>query len=217
MDPGRPDGDCDEGHVDEERGAPRERVDEDAADERPENRRPRGGGRPDPEGAALLLAGEGRGDERERAGNENRARRALEDPRGDEELHVRRDPAQDAYEAEADEADEEQSAPSVEIRKRAREDEERGQREEVAVVDVRLSLEDAEDRRRQLAPDPRERDVHNGRVDEHDRRAKDRRDERPPFARVHDIRSPASIATASLFDSGASGHTHFGSKRHDGW
>src|SRR5438034_550491 len=61
-----------------------------------------------------------------------------------------------------------------------------------------------------VAADARQRDGHDGRVDEYDRRSEYRRDKRPARATVH-IRSPASMATCSLFPSGARGQTHFGS------
>ena len=66
--------------------------------------------RPDAERAALLLALEVVGQDGQRAGHEQRAGRALEEPGEDEQLEVGREAAQHRGAAEADQADDEHRA-----------------------------------------------------------------------------------------------------------
>ncbi len=166
--PGGPRGDDDQRHVDEEGGAPRDRVDEQASDDRTEDRRGARGPGPNSERAALLLAREVCGQQSERAGDQHRARRALQDPKQNQELHRGGKPAQDGCQAETDEAIEKHAAPAVEVGQRAREDQQGAQREQVCVVDVRLSFQDSEEGARQVAADAREGDVDDRRVKEDD-------------------------------------------------
>ena len=166
---GRPHGEHDERHVDEERDAPRDRVDEDAADERSEDGRGRSRRGPHPVRAPLGFAREVRCDQREGTGHQDRAGRTLQNARHHEEFHIRCETAQNARESEADESDEEDASPAVIVRQRACKDEKRREREEVPGVHVELALEHPEHRRRELAADLRQRDGDHGRVDEHDR------------------------------------------------
>ena len=75
---GRPQREREQRDVDQERDPPARRVDEGAADDRPEHRQGRRGRRPDAEGPGASDAVEGVGDERERARDEERAGRPLD-------------------------------------------------------------------------------------------------------------------------------------------
>ncbi len=86
---------------------------------------------------------------------------------------VGRKAAQRGREPERGEADDEDPAATVSVGQRAREDEERGQGGEIAAGDVRLTLERADLGGRQVGGDGRQRDVHDGRVQEHDARRQD--------------------------------------------
>ena len=101
----RPEGDGEQRDVDQEREPPADRVDEDPAEDRPEDRQRRGRGRPDAERAAARRALEGVGDERERPRDEQRAGGALEEPEDDQQLERRREPAQRGGEREPGQAD----------------------------------------------------------------------------------------------------------------
>src|SRR5207253_666639 len=78
---------------------------------------------------------------------------------------------------------------------------------------VKFAVSSASEPGTRIAPAApcRKRDCHNGRIDEDDRRAEHGGDQRPALSAAHDMRSPASMLTASLFPGGASGQTHFGS------
>src|SRR5438105_14989576 len=131
--PGRPGRHRDERDVDEEGGPPRDGVDEDAADQRAEDgRRPRGAG-PDAECPSLLLAREVGREERQRPRHEQRTGGSLQDPEGDEQLHVGREAAERGGRAEADESKEEGPLPPVEVVHRAGEDQDRAERQQVGV------------------------------------------------------------------------------------
>src|SRR5207247_5640178 len=121
---GHPQRDETQRHVHEKRHAPRQGIDERAADDRTEDGRRRRRAGPETERAALRLARERRGGERERARDPLRARRALQDAEGDEEFHRRRDAAQQAGHEESREAEGEHAPAPEEIVERAREPEE---------------------------------------------------------------------------------------------
>ena len=80
-------------------------------------------------------------------------------------------------------------APPVEVGEPAREDQQGAERHEVAVGDVGLRLEGAEQVGRQILADARQREVHDRRVEEHDRRAEDDGDHRPSLLRRRHARS----------------------------
>ena len=141
---GRVQGQQHQRHVDQEREAPRERVDDDAADEGTHDGQRGGGGGPQPERAGTRLALEVGRDERQRSGHQQRARGTLEQPEDDEPLHRRRQAAQRGREPERREPDDEDPATAVPVGQGARDDEERGQHREVAAGDVRLALERAD-------------------------------------------------------------------------
>ena len=181
--PGRPGGDGNERNVDEKRGAPGDGVDEEAAHQWSEDRRRSRSARPRPESASLLLAREVRGEQRKRAGNEQRSCGTLEDAEQDEQLHARCKAAEHRGRSETDQTDQEGPLPAVEVVDGAGQDEQRAERQQVRVVDIRLALEHAEERARQVASDPGQRDVDHGRVEEHNPRAEDCRCQDPALGR----------------------------------
>ena len=135
-------------HVDEERDAPADRVDQQAADERAErgsaptsptaqmpNARPRSG-------PAKRLR-----DDRQRAGHEQRAGRALQQPEHDRATSsVGARPHSAGGDGEAGQADGVDPPPAVVVRQRAGQDQQRGEHRQVAADDVGLALEDADQR-----------------------------------------------------------------------
>ena len=139
---------------------------------------------PDAKGTTLLLALEARGQDGQRSGHEDRARRALEEPREDEHLEVGREPAQHGGHAEADQADDEQPPPAEEVGQRAGQDEQRAERQQVAVLDVVLPLQHVDEQAR-LPADRGQRDGQHGRVEEDDARAEHRGHERPALVGGH--------------------------------
>ncbi len=166
--PGRPERDEHQRHIYKEGGAPGDGVDEQASDHRAEDGGGARGAGPGAEGAALLLAREVRGQERQGPRHQHRAGRTLEDPEEHEQLHGRRQAAKHRGDAEPDQAVHEHSLAAVVVAERAGEDEQGAEGQQVRVVDVRLSFEDAEERSRQVASDTRQGDVDDRRVQEHD-------------------------------------------------
>src|SRR5213078_2301930 len=99
---GGPERDQDERHVDQEGGAPGDRVHEKATHDRAKDGgRPRGAG-PDAKGAPLRLAFEVGGDQRQRSGDQQGAGGALEDPKEHQQLHVWSEPTEYGGRAEPD-------------------------------------------------------------------------------------------------------------------
>jgi hypothetical protein len=90
--------------------APRDRVDEHAADEGSEDRGERRRAGPNAERAALLFAVEVRGDDGEGPRHQQRSRGALQDPEHDQQHDARSEPAQERGDAEPDQADPEDPA-----------------------------------------------------------------------------------------------------------
>src|SRR6185436_16910430 len=91
----RPQGEGNEGDVDQEREPPGRVVDDQSADDRAKERQ---GGRrrgPQPEGTRPRGSGKGGRDDRQRSRDEQGTGRSLEEPRADQELEVRSDAAQD--------------------------------------------------------------------------------------------------------------------------
>ena len=172
-----------ERHVHEERHPPRDRVDEDAAHERPEDRERGGRRRPDAERAGPCAPVERRGDDRQGAWDEERARESLDEAREDEDLHRRREPAEDRGQAEPAEADHEDAAPAVLVRERSGEHEERREDREIAARDVGLGLEAAEDAGRQVQRDAGQGHVDDRPVEEDHPRPHDRGHEDPALVR----------------------------------
>ncbi len=149
---------CDR-EVDEERGAPRNRVHQKPTDRRPDQSGSGRSSRPDPEGAALERSAEGCRDERQRARNQEGARDPLQDPQHHQRLQVGRQAAKPGRDAEACKTEHEHAAPPVGVGQRTGEDQERAQRQQVPGVDVRLALEHAEQWVGKLSADTRQGDV----------------------------------------------------------
>ena len=104
----------------------------------------------------------------------------------------------------ADQADGEHPPAAVVVVHRAGEDQQRAEGDEVAVRDVGLGLERAEEGAMQVLADPRQRDVHDRRVEEDDARAQDDGHHRPSLLcgrhrRGHAVTSvrPTARATAA--------------------
>ena len=141
---------------------------------------------------------------------QQRAGRSLQDAEENERLEVRRETAQHRGHPEAGDAELEHALASVVVVGRSGQDQQRGQRQEVAVVDVGLALEDAQEQGRKVLPDPRERDGDDRRVDEDESRAEDRGHEDPALvcaqcAAPSQAISPASMRTSSRLSGPASG------------
>src|SRR5439155_4926335 len=168
VDVGRPERNQDQRHVDKEGGAPRDRVHQQAADERTENSGCAGGTGPQTEGPALRLPLEVGREERERPGDQDGPGDPLENPKEHEELGVGGETAEYRRDAEADQAVEEHALAAVVVGERAGQDEQRAERQQVGVVDVGLAFQDAEPESRQVPADPGEGDVDHGGVEEHD-------------------------------------------------
>ena len=182
---GRPQREREQRDVDEERDPPAGRVDERAADDRAEHGQGRRGRRPDAEGPGARDAVEGVRDERERAGDEQRPGRPLDQAEDDQPFERRGEAAQGGGGGEPDEADGVDAAATVVVGQRAGEDEQGGQHREVAADDVGLALEHADERAGQLLPDVLERRVDDRAVEEDGTRSDDRRDERPALPCGH--------------------------------
>src|SRR5205085_7763770 len=113
--------------------------------------------RPVPHGRAARLAGERSLQERETVGDDERARRALQHARDDEERQVRRDRAPERRDRESREPEREHAAAREAVAERAAEENERAEREQIA-VEHPLQSRDAE---MEIARDRRERDRRN--------------------------------------------------------
>ncbi len=160
-------------------------VDDGAADDRPEDRQGGGRGRPDPERPRPRDAVEGVGDEGQRAGDQEGAGGALREPEDDQPLERRGETAQGGRRGESDEPDGVDLAPAVVVGQGTRQDEQRGEDREVAADDVGLTLEDADERPRQLLADVLERGVDDRPVEEDRTRPDDRADEGPALSGGH--------------------------------
>ena len=104
--------------------------------------------------------------------------------------------------AEADQADDEHAPPAVVVGQRAGQDEQRAERQQVAVLDVVLALEHVDEEARLLA-DRGQRDGQHGRVEEDDARAEHGGDQRPALACV---RHRALAATSAAILQSAAWH-----------
>ena len=97
-----------------------------------------------PNARARAGAVEGMGDERQRPGHEQRAGRALEEPEDDQPLERRRQTAQRGRHREPGQADRVDPSPAVVVGQGAGQDQQGGERREIAADDVGLALEDAD-------------------------------------------------------------------------
>ena len=124
--------------VQDEDGPPGDRVDEEAAQRRAEGDRPARPGRPRPDRCATLGALERRGDDRERAGDQQRPGHPLQSPEADQHARVRRDRAQEGSDAEPGHPGREHPPPTDEVAQRATDQHERPERQEVGLDDPLL-------------------------------------------------------------------------------
>ena len=116
--------DRDQGKVEEEGRPPRDAVDQEPADERTQDGGGGAGPRPQAERPPLLLAFERRGDDRQRAGDEQSPRCPLEDPEGDQQLHGGSEPAQERGGPEPHQAEREHPPAAVVVAEGSRQDQE---------------------------------------------------------------------------------------------
>ena len=175
--------------VDREHPAPRDRVDDLAADQRPGEVADAAPGGPGADRRAALGLGEDRDDDRERGRRQQRARDPLQRARDDQQLDGRRQRAEQRRDAEARHAEREHAPLAVDVGERAGHEDQRAEREQVGVGDPLLAREAAAE----LVRDRRQRDVDHGRVDRHDRGAEDRRDQCPAL----DVHPPGSYRRVS--------------------
>ena len=168
--------------VDQERRAPRDRLHQQAADERPEDGGPRGRSGPDAEGPPPLFPGERGVDDGERPRNQQGPHRPLEQAEQDERLEVPGQAARERGDAEPDQPQGEHAPPAEVVREGTGQDQQGGQREEVPAIDVVLGFQRAEQARMQVLADARKRDADHGGVEEHDPGPQDHRDHGPALA-----------------------------------
>jgi hypothetical protein len=129
----RPDHERAEREVDEEDRAPAHRVHQVAAEQRTDGRGNASQARPRADRSRPVLRAEGRFDDRQAAGGEQRAADPLEHPRSDEHLEVRRRCAQRRRAGEPHDADQKDAPAAIPVAERPSEQDERRQGQEVAV------------------------------------------------------------------------------------
>ena len=139
--PGRPRRHRHQRNVEKERGPPRDRVDQETADQRAEDRGRAGGAGPRPECSSLLAARKVSRDQRQRPRHQERPCGSLQDPEQDEQLGRGGEAAQHRRHTESEQSPQERSLAAVVVVHRAGEDQERAEGQEVGVVDV-AELED---------------------------------------------------------------------------
>jgi hypothetical protein len=133
--------------------------------------------RPRADRGRSLVRFEDRRDDRQRAGDEQRAERTLQRPRRDQDRDRRCDGAQQRGRTEAGDADREDPAPAIEVAERPADEHERGEQEQVGLDDPLLIGE----RRIEFLAQRGQGDVDDGLVDEDDRRTEDAGDEGQPL------------------------------------
>ena len=170
----------DQREVDEEDPAPRCEREQLATRQRPEhagNRAPR---RPAADRRAALLLGERVDDHRESTRRQQRAGDPLDDARGDQRPDRGRERARQRGQAEAANAELEDAPLAEDITERASEQDQRTQRQQVAVGDPLLRRKATPER----ALDRGQRDVDHRAVEQRDPRAEDARHQRQALARA---------------------------------
>ena len=120
-------------HVDEEHPAPREMVDDDATEERPDDHRAGRERRPQADCARANRIAHRRRDERERARHEERARRALQGPSRDEQFDRGRCRDGDRSDAEPDQTDSQNEHSAVGVARGARDEDQSAEGDEIGV------------------------------------------------------------------------------------
>ena len=174
------------------------------ADQRPDHGRDRGPRRPRADRGAALVRWEREHDHGQRGRDDQRAEHSLQDARRDEHADRRRQRARERHDTEADQAEREDAALAVDVAERSADQDQRREREHVAVGDPLLPGEPAAE----VGGDRRQRDVDRRRVQHGDERAHDRGQQRQPLRpghcksgdggiRVLPVTSGISIATSS--------------------
>ena len=130
--------------------------------------------RPQPDRAPARLALEGRGEDRQRARDQQRAGHPLQRPGADQRLLAGRDRAEDRGRREPAEPDHEQPPATEQVAERAADEQQRDQRQHVGLDDPLLPREPGVE----ILLDRRQGDVDHGRIEEDDVRAEDRRHQR---------------------------------------
>ncbi len=161
--------------VQEERPAPREVLDQPAAEDGPEGGGDRAGGRPRPDGEPSLLFGERRAQDGEAARHEERRTHALHRARDHELPHTARQPAGAGRRGEEHDPARIDATPAEPISQRAADQQERGEKERVRLDDPL----DVGDGGAELALQRRQGQVDDRAVDEGEARAEHRRGQHP--------------------------------------
>ncbi len=150
--------------VDEQDPAPRQRLDDDAAEQRAGGAAGAAHRAPDPDRAiALGRIGEGGREDRQRCGCDHRAAEALGRARDDQQRLTVRQAAGQRREREQRQARDEHDPPAEQVGGAAAEQQEARERHRIGVHDpLQVGLGEAE-----RVPDRRQRDVHDGDVEDH--------------------------------------------------
>jgi hypothetical protein len=122
---------------------------------------------------------EGRLDQRQRPGRQQRTAHPLQGPRGDQHLRVRRQPAQQGRHREPHHPDDEHLPPPEPVPERPAQQDQPGQRDHVRVD---RPLQDGQVRV-EVAADARQGDVDDGRVQQRHGGAEDGGEQDPPAPR----------------------------------
>ena len=127
--------DDDDRHVEPEHGAPREPLEQQAADERPEADADARGRRPDPDRLGALLAREDVHDDRERRGHDHRAADAHRGAQHDQLAGALRERGEHARDAEEDEPGLQRALAPEAVAERAHRQQDAGEGQQVGVDD----------------------------------------------------------------------------------
>ena len=151
-----------EREVDQEDRPPRHRIDQIAAQQRPDRGRHAAQARPGADRACTITGPEARLDHREAAGRQQRSADALQQPREDQHLGVRCDRAQQRGGGEHADPDHEDAAAPEAVAQRPAEQDQRRERQQVA-VEHPLQVAGG---RVEVTTDVGQRDVDHGAVEE---------------------------------------------------
>ena len=174
-----------ERRVDQEHRPPAGGVEDDPADRWSQRAEGRGDRCPQAERPGPGGALEGVRDQRQRSRDEKRARDPLQQAGDDEHLEVDREAAEHGRDPEADEADDEDPPTTVVVADRSGEDQEGGQRREVAGRDVGLGLELAHEGALELLAELGQGQGDHGAIEEDDGRPEHGRSQGPALRRRH--------------------------------
>lgn len=170
--------------------------------------------RPDTDGASLFGAGEPRIDHRQGTRYQERRADALQAAGGDQKSTQGSHRAHQRRAAEHDEPHPQHRQPSEAIRYRARNQDQRAEREQVAVDPPLLQTQSGLSRRREFPGNRGQRKVHHRPVQERHERGQHRdRDERP----IGTLRSQSTWRPASVRDSISAAASVFTSARLCSW